>query len=196
LNAVNLNQPIPPVPLLFDTDGNPATPNVAFLAAKSDVPAPTFFWRAPSVVNNSPPNQIQARHLAGLDACSGCHARETDTFFVHVDPGSTGAQVDISQFLTGAPAGPLMVADPIQTGPPQLFHAFDDLDRREIQIKQTARMICARTHRINHALVLDSLETDGRLPVDLFEGLPPQPLDQQLSLSPDAFLFNAITGAH
>jgi hypothetical protein len=199
--ALALGQPIPPVPLKFDTDGSLQTANAPFLAAKADVPAipplvptpPDFFWAAPSVTATSPGLDLLARHRASLDACNGCHARETDTFFVHVDPASTGSQADISRFLAGTANGPLVVADPVAN---QITRGFDDLNRRELQIKQTSRQICARFARFNRRLVLDFLRDNGRLPFDIFEDLPLEPVDRQLSLSPDAFAANPINSVH
>lgn len=177
LAAVSVNQPIPAVPLVFS--GGP------FQGSKSDVPTPAHFWDvtfAPSIAQN------EARHAASLDACNGCHAGETGTPFVHIDPASTGPQADISGFLTG-----ITLPDPKIAA---VTRTFDDLDRRELDIQQVAQLACLALHPVSKAHVLDALAEVQILPPDLFAGLKPAPAAAQLSLAGDGMLSNIVTAGH
>lgn len=175
--VLGLPSPTPPVPLFFN--GAP------FQGSKSDVPSPGHFWDvtfAPTLAQNN------RRHRASLDACNGCHAGESGTFFVHVDPGDTNAQVGISGFLTG-----ITINDPkIST----VTRTFDDLDRRELDIKRLAKIACLRFHRFHKAHVLTSLQEAKQLPPDLFEGLTPDPPELRLSIAGDDMLSNIVTAGH
>jgi hypothetical protein len=69
-------------------------------------------------------NNPDARHNFSLTTCSGCHAGETATPFLHIDPQQSPA--GLSGFLTG-----ITVADPC-TG---LTRDFADLERRRIDLE-------------------------------------------------------------
>ena len=148
---------IPPVPLLFATAPFPGH----FMGANPQVPNPGFHWRAPGL-NLAIQQQNWARHRASLAACNGCHASETGTIFTHVDPASTVLPAGISGFLSG-----IAVNDPAHGSPTR---EFDDLDRREKDIRQVARLTCFGFRAINATLVEASLIDKGELPEDLFEG--------------------------
>ena len=47
------------------------------------------------IINNN------ARFFLSLNACSGCHAGETQTAFTHVNPVFFGIKATLSGFLTG-----------------------------------------------------------------------------------------------
>lgn len=96
-----------------------------FLAAHSLVPL-DFFWRAPNVSN-------EVRHKFSLNTCSGCHAGETQTEFVHVAPRSRGAPSALSPYLRGT-----TVTDPMTKS----VRTFDDLTRRADDLKA---LVCAPT---------------------------------------------------
>ncbi|HWM95245.1 MAG TPA: hypothetical protein VN493_31110 [Thermoanaerobaculia bacterium] len=165
----------PPVQLFFS--------NVNFLGANPRMPHPpaipptmapfTFFWTAPNLnnlsANGGMNTQNWARHRVSRASCSGCHRRETNTPFVHVD-NANGAQpvppVPISGFLSGINN----VRDPAEAGGLPVRH-FDDLLRRETDIKQVASANCFPVHPINKDHVLEALEKTGALPADLFAGL-------------------------
>lgn len=90
-----------------------------FLAGSSKVPF-GFFWQAPGVANN------EARHIVSLNACNGCHHRETNTTgFLHVANRQANAKAALSGFLTG-----IAVPDPVLGS---VSRTFNDLaDRAEI----------------------------------------------------------------
>jgi hypothetical protein len=172
LPLTNLEAPIRPVPLLFGSGQN-------FLGANSQVnPEPnpaqiTFFWNAPGL-NLADTRTNWARHRVSRAACSGCHRREVFTPFLHVSSGTPNPPAAISVFLSGInglgdPGTSPNPADPTLGTPTR---NFDDLARRELDIKKVARMKCFHFRAINLAAVHDSLESTGRLPDDLFAGAP------------------------
>nr|WP_246357189.1 Ig-like domain-containing protein [Pyxidicoccus fallax] len=79
-----------------------------------------FFWDAPGV-------DSEARHKFSLNTCSGCHAGETRTFFLHVGPRDPGQPAFLSPFLLSTAPTP----DPV-TGAPRVFN---DLGRRQEDLK-------------------------------------------------------------
>ncbi|AKF04188.1 hypothetical protein DB32_001337 [Sandaracinus amylolyticus] len=86
------------------------------LGAIGPTPTSRFFWDAPGLTDHA-----AARHQFSLTTCSGCHAGETATRFLHVGTREAGVEAVLSGFLVGA-----QVADPV-TGE---VRAFADLDRR------------------------------------------------------------------
>jgi hypothetical protein len=95
-----------------------------FLAGSSLVPF-GFFWRAPGVGNN------EARHIISLNACNGCHHRETNTNnFLHVANRPANAAAALSGFLTG-----VTVIDPVNSG---TSRTFNDLAARAEVLKLIA----------------------------------------------------------
>jgi hypothetical protein len=91
---------------------------VPFLAAMARTPL-DFFWRAPGVSS-------EARHKFSMNTCSGCHAGETQTEFVHVAPRSAGRVAALSPYLKGT-----TVTDPVTRS----TRVFDDLGRRAEDLK-------------------------------------------------------------
>ena len=73
---------------------------------------------------NAPGVNPEARHQFSVNTCNGCHAGETQTFFLHVGPRSPGQPAFLSPFLLSAAPMP----DPTGAGPP---HVFNDLGRRQ-----------------------------------------------------------------
>ena len=179
LTAANrFEDPVPLVSLFFS--GN------SFLGAHPQVPAPpvpattppnTFFWTAPGLtslgVNGGMNAQNWARHRVSRATCNSCHRRETSTTFLHVSP-TTPLPAAISGFLSGINNVP----DPAEAGGNPLRH-FDDLLRREQDLRAVADVDCFRFHPINKAHVKASLAASGILPDDLFEGLERVPLEQR-----------------
>lgn len=150
------DQPVPGVPLFFQ-GGN-------FLGARPEAPGPGFFWNSPLLnLANLPENW--GRHRASLNTCNGCHAGETNTIFVHVDPSTPGLPAALSGFLTGN-----NVPDPAVGAP---VRSFNDLARREIDIQQVAGLDCFSLATANVAIVQASLSSSGTLPADVFAGQPP-----------------------
>jgi cytochrome c553 len=76
-------------------------------------------WTAAKRVRNP-----KARHMFSVATCNGCHGRETNTDFAHIEPRDFGQHAELSQFLTGAD---FPVLDPVD-GTPRFF--FDLADRR------------------------------------------------------------------
>lgn len=173
------DQPVPPVPLFF-AGGN-------FLGARPEAPFPGFFWNAPAVIGGNL-QQNWARHRASLNSCNGCHAGETSTPFVHVDPSSPVLPATLSGFLTG-----ITVPDPAFGTP---LRTFNDLVRREIDIQDVAKISCFQMATANVALVQQSLQSSGTLPPDVFAGTPPATHDNTLSVGVDDFLRTVVLEVH
>ena len=136
-----------------------------FQGAHPEAPSAGFFWNAPGL-NLSPNAGDNAdnwgRHRASLASCNGCHARETGTSFVHVDPSTPGLPANLSGFLTG-----ITVADPAEaSGLPH--RSFSDLIRREADIQLVAGMSCVRIQPVDVSLVNTSLRSTGRIPENPF----------------------------
>ena len=92
-----------------------------FLGAGAPTPFGMIWDGAPGCSSVSNP---EARHLFSLTTCSGCHAGETGTFFLHIDPMQSPA--GLSGFLTGT-----TILDPCTNLP----RDFADLDRRSIDLE-------------------------------------------------------------
>ncbi|HKI05154.1 MAG TPA: choice-of-anchor X domain-containing protein [Thermoanaerobaculia bacterium] len=179
LAGPNWDQPIPQVPLFF-LGGN-------FLGARPEVPNPGFFWNAPGL-NLANPAENWGRHRASLNSCNGCHAGETSTPFVHVDPSTPGLPANLSGFLTG-----IVVNDPAFGAPAR---PFNDLARREADIQQVAALSCVHMATANVAQVQASLRATGQLPADLFAGTPPPSHDDFLSVAVDDMIRNVVLEVH
>lgn len=91
---------------------------IPFLGASSLVPL-DLFWRAPGV-------SAEARHKFSMNTCSGCHAGETQTEFLHVAPRAAGRVAALSPYLKGT-----TVTDPVT----RTTRVFDDLGRRAEDLK-------------------------------------------------------------
>ena len=189
LTPPRFQDPIPAVPLIFSGG--------SFLGAHPQPTTANFFWNAPGLnlsPNNGNNTDNWGRHRAGLAACNGCHARETNTTFVHVDPsdslGSITSPVRISGFLSG-----VTVTDPAEVaGKPT--REFDDLARREQDIKRLSRISCFRLHPVNLAHVQASLKANGTLPADVFGGSASIPADQRIPVAVDDMRRNLIREVH
>jgi len=178
--------PAPAVPLFF-AGGN-------FLGANPQVPEAnpaniTYHWDG-TTLNLADNFTNWARHRASRAACSGCHRDETDTDFTHAESRTPNmGPVNISGFLSGINNVP----DPANSTP--LRH-FDDLLRRERDIRKLAKIRCFRFHPVALDHVKSALETERQLPEDLFGGEPPIPPEQQPALAVDDMRRNAITEIH
>ena len=198
--AQRFEDPVPPVRLFFS--------NVNFLGSNPRVPHPpavpptvapfTFFWTAPNLANLSANggmnSQNWARHRVSRATCNGCHRRETNTPFVHVDNANAGQPfppVPISGFLSGVNN----VADPAEAAGLPARH-FDDLLRREIDIKQVAKADCFKVHPINKQHVVAEFVKTGKLPVDLFADLERVPVSQRPSLALQDLLVSLPSEVH
>jgi hypothetical protein len=113
--------------------------NQRFLGAAALVPE-DFFWRAPSVA-------AEVRHKFSLNTCSGCHAGETATEFVHIAPRRAGQQAALSAYLRGG-----TVVDPVT----QTSRTFNDLGRRS---QDLASLVCG-----TQGQSLQGVETFGGFP--------------------------------
>lgn len=111
-----------------------------FLAGSAIVPE-DFFWRAPSVA-------AEVRHKFSVNTCSGCHAGETATDFVHVAPRRAGQAAALSAFLRGG-----TVVDPVSG----TSRSFNDLARRS---EDLATLVCGTAGTQS----LKDVETFGGFP--------------------------------
>jgi hypothetical protein len=119
----------------------PATFNSQrFLAGAAKVPE-DFFWRAPNVA-------AEVRHKFSVNTCSGCHAGETGTDFVHVAPRQAGQTSALSAFLRGG-----TVVDPVSG----TSRTFNDLARRS---EDLATLVCGTAGTQS----LTDVETFGGFP--------------------------------
>lgn len=195
--------PIPVIPLFYQGQ--------AFKAGDARVPETnpaliTFHWNAPglNVVTNNAENW--ARHRVSRASCNGCHRREVFTHFVHVNPANTipgsnpALPAELSVFLTGInglgdPAnaiatGALPVSNPGNGNPKR---NFDDLARREKDLKSVAKMSCSGMPLVNAQRVNDHFRSTGRLPDNLFEGTT---TGRQISVAIDDILRNFVFEVH
>jgi hypothetical protein len=145
------DQKIPKVPDLFLGSN--------FLGAGPEVPTASLYWNVsgPAGLNLTIPGENWARHRASLAACSGCHAQETNTKFVHVDPSTAlNLPADVSGFLRG-----VTVNDPAHGSPTR---SFSDLARREQDIQYAAGLQCFRFVPVDVNAVQNHLIKFDRLP--------------------------------
>lgn len=207
LSGPDFEDPIPPVPLFLT---GPLVPGGApFMGANSLVPEVnpaliTHHWKEPTLNVAGDLAENWARHRVSRAACNGCHRREVFTHFVHVDPSNTipgsnpALPAEISVFLSGInqlgdPATSPNVSDPTQGTPKR---NFDDLARRELDIKRLARIKCFRFHPINVAHVQDTLRSTGRLPDNLFEGLTILHEHDRVSVAVEDMKRSLVTEVH
>lgn len=133
-NFVNANTPA----ILAGTYAVPPMwAGLPFLGANSLIPAPfATFWNGPGIVD------LNARHELSRNTCNGCHAREMNTTFTHIDEFG-----NLSPLLSG----PLVVVDPVSGVP----RNFDEMLMRQNHLNSVANQICpvramdaafARTH--------------------------------------------------
>lgn len=78
----------------------------------------------------------EVRHKFAINTCDDCHAAETDTFFVHIDPINRA----LSGFMTG-----IVVND---TNIPGLTREFNDLARRNQALVGTSVNSCSGDPRL------------------------------------------------
>ncbi len=89
-------------------------------------------WDGPPPECSSIAN-AQARHVASLNTCNGCHGAEGGTFFRHVLLTGLGGGALLSGFLTGG--GP-------STDICGLTHNFGDIERRRVDLCQLLQKSC------------------------------------------------------
>jgi hypothetical protein len=168
---------IPPVPLFFT--------GLNFLGSNPQAPA---LWNAPGL-NLAILKENWARHRASLATCSSCHTSETLTGFTHVEPVTPfGVRANLSGFLTG-----ITVNDPAFGTPAR---DFDDLARREVDVKAVANMTCGGMVTVDVKAVQASLLATGRLPGDLFGFTGPVPPGRTTSVAADDIKRNIIFEVH
>ena len=113
----------------------------------------------------------EARHLISLNACSGCHAAETQTFFWHVQPAFFGTQPTLSGFLSGTagfgdaidfdnnPANDTMtVLDPeLRPVNNPAYYLYNDLLRRAIDLENYVTTDCGSVLKLKNELMFKPL---------------------------------------
>jgi hypothetical protein len=181
----------PAVPLFY-----PLGSGQNFLGANPISPNLNTFWNAPNLNVANPPED-QGRHLASLGTCNGCHNRETNTIFVHIDPNTPGLPAGLSLFLTGTVPP---VTDPAGSG---TVREFDDLARRELDINAVARMICGHFRRLRlHPIfgpIIGPLASDGtevRSIAAAASAAETDPAAPHLSVAPEDFLRETVQQVH
>ncbi|XXF79298.1 hypothetical protein P2318_05970 [Myxococcaceae bacterium GXIMD 01537] len=93
--------------------------NQSMLAGSALTPF-NFAWAVPQV-------STEARHKFSVNTCNGCHAGETNTFFLHVNPRQEGQPAFLSPFLLGA-----SVPDRFDSS---VTRNFADLLRRQVDME-------------------------------------------------------------
>jgi hypothetical protein len=180
LSGPSWDQSIPEVPIVFPSD--------PFQGARPEMLSAGFFWDAPGL--NLSPNfgnnsENWGRHRASLASCNGCHARETDTKFVHIDPSTPGLPASLSGFLTG-----ITVTDPAEpNGLP--LRPFSDLARRQQDLQQLTQLSCVLFRSVDVELVHNELIKTGRIPKNPFPGTV-----SSVSVAVDDMKANHITEGH
>ncbi len=90
-------------------------------------------WDGPPPECSSIPN-AQARHIASLNTCNGCHGGETGLFFRQVLLTGPGGGALLSGFLTGSGAFADLCG---------LQHQFGDIERRRVDLCQLLDRSCS-----------------------------------------------------
>ncbi|MEM6457267.1 MAG: hypothetical protein AAF772_19415, partial [Acidobacteriota bacterium] len=165
-------------PLATTLTPNPQTTFMGATCAGGALPL-TFWDGVPSIATGQ-------RFPFSLGTCNGCHGRETDTNFVHVDPSTPGLPATLSNFLIGA-----SVNDPVNC---LVSRFFDDLDRRENDLNSLASIACFSTVPVNRFAVVDHLLRFQVLPEDLIGGGPFTP--ELKEFTPDNIFNPPIPQAH
>jgi hypothetical protein len=180
-------------------------------AGASDVPGLGLFWDGAHAVLNTlaivagaANDSNDFRHNFSLGACSGCHARETDARFTHVDnrtPLGRTQEAILSEFVLGEKVNPTAdnlvtgnlhkVDDPsitprggvINPANPQHVRGFRDLQRRQQVLQDFATQSCFRVHPMDPVMLQDTLQFKKLPPDDVFKDVQPLKGEQLPSLS-------------
>jgi len=105
------------VPLISAENGEPMASGSVFVGLPFT--GQENFWEGSVAVPVDP----ETRHLFSLNTCNGCHGRETNTAFVHINPErQAGFPARLSRFMTGDD-----VDDPTD---PSTLRRFNELERR------------------------------------------------------------------
>ena len=113
----------------------------------------------------------QARHLISLNACSGCHAGETQTLFWQADPSFYGEEPRLSGFLTGKadPGGSIdfdnnpgndsmTVLDPeLRPLNSPALYIYNDILRRAMDLENYVTTDCGSVLKIKNELMFKPL---------------------------------------
>jgi hypothetical protein len=94
-------------------------PGNPFLAGAATQEA-EMFWDAPQI------NNPEARHQFAMQSCNGCHTRETETIFNHIEPAPYGIESNLSGYLTG-----IDVVDPADGA---TVRHFAELEQRALDL--------------------------------------------------------------
>jgi hypothetical protein len=180
-------------------------------AGSSDVAGPGTFWDGAhatldtvTTIDPATADPNDSRHNFSLGACSGCHARETDAQFTHVDnrtPLGRTQEAIVSEFVLGEKVSPLSnntvtgnlhkVFDPsiaprggvLDPANPQHLRSFRDIERRQQVLQDFSTQSCLRLPPIKPEILKKSLLEKGPLPDDLFADVEPVKQDAMPALS-------------
>jgi hypothetical protein len=180
-----------PPPFFFPAAYGASPPNA--LAAASPVPASSFFWGgAGSLDPAGEASDRDARHKFSLAACSGCHARETDTIFVHVDnrTPTLASPALLSAFLTDPV---VTVADPAV---PAFTRQFGDIARRQDRQQDIENASCSAGPFFDIDFIRELILKHEPLPDDPFKGFDQPPLKERVNVPLEAFTMSPVTQVH
>jgi len=105
------------IPLISAQNGEPMATGSIFVGLPFT--GQENFWEG----SPTTPVDPEIRHLFSLNTCNGCHGRETNTEFVHINPErDAGLPARLSRFMTGSE-----VDDPTD---PSKVRRFNELERR------------------------------------------------------------------
>ncbi len=105
------------IPLISAENGEPMATGSVFVGLAFT--GQENFWEGSTTIPVDP----ETRHLFSLNTCNGCHGRETNTEFVHINPErQVGFAARLSRFMTGGEVG-----DPTD---PSILRSFNELERR------------------------------------------------------------------
>lgn len=116
-NARRISKNRHKIPLISAENGEPMATGSIFVGLPDT--GQENFWEGSAAVPVDP----DTRHLFSLNTCNGCHGRETNTSFVHINPErDAGFPARLSRFMTGSD-----VSDPTD---PSTVRRFNELERR------------------------------------------------------------------
>jgi len=146
------------------------------------------FWSTSTLDLNPmhPNNWNKERHIVSLNACNGCHERETNTSFTHIFPNTPlGSPAQLSGFMTGE-----NVIDPGGFSSPT--RTFNELARRQLDLQGVVEASCLHFPRLRDDFVA---EAQHGLPIPPELAVQPvPPVSQQGTFFIEDFAKDPIVG--